>query len=230
MATPWPDVRSGATGEDVRTIQHLLGVHGHPVTVDGDFGPRTRAAVTAFQTASGLVADGIVGSRTWPKLIVTVAAGASGARVRAVQGQLAGQGWRLAVDGGFGPRTTRAIRDFQFAHGLEVDAEVDASTWNALVADFARLGSPEAAAEHLFDAWGDNDRERALRNATQAAVDLLLRGDRGSLQAQGCSVDPVLGPDEFICSYTFEGGAVNLRTRGTPFEGFYVESAFFVAD
>ena len=230
MAATWPIQQVGSTGEDVRTVQYLLAVHGHPVTVDGQFGPVTKAAVQAFQSSRGLAADGVVGNLTWSALIVTVSAGAAGDRVRAVQGQLAGQGWRLAIDGVFGPQTTRSIRDFQTAHGLAVDGIVGAQTWNVMVAGFFRLGSPELASAHLYDAWGASDRVTALRNATQAAVDLLLRGQRGTLTAAGCSPDPVLGPGRFICSYTFEGGAVNLQTWGTAIDGYYVESASFIAD
>ena len=37
--------------------------------VDGDFGVKTKAAVMAFQKAKGLVQDGIVGPKTWSKLL-----------------------------------------------------------------------------------------------------------------------------------------------------------------
>jgi hypothetical protein len=230
MAIPWPIQNSGSKGEDVRTVQYLLAVHGHPVAVDGVFGPATKAAVRAFQSSKGLGVDGVVGAATWAALIVTVAAGASGGRVRAVQGQLASQGWRLAVDGAFGPQTTRSIRDFQTAHHLTADGVVGTQTWNTLVAGFTRLASPELAAGHLYDAWGADDREAALRGATQAAVDLLLRGQRGTLTAAGCSPDPVLGAGHLTCSYTYEGGVVNMQTVGNHTDGYYVESASFVAD
>jgi peptidoglycan hydrolase-like protein with peptidoglycan-binding domain len=38
------------------------------VTADGVFGPKTEAAVKAFQKKHGLAADGIVGPKTWSKL------------------------------------------------------------------------------------------------------------------------------------------------------------------
>jgi putative peptidoglycan binding protein len=230
VALTWPATSTGSKGEDVRTVQHLLAVHGHPVTVDATFGPATANAVKAFQSSQGLTADGVVGDRTWEKLVVTVGPGASGSKVLALQGQLASQGWRLAVDGTLGPQTTRSVRDFQTAHHLTVDGVAGLVTWHELVASFVRLASPDLAADHLHDAWGADDRVTALRNATQAAVDLLLRGSRGTLNFAGCSPDPVLGPGHFVCTYLFEGGAVNLDTRGSSTDGFYVEAASFIAD
>ena len=46
-------------------IQILLG----GLEVDGDYGTKTKQAVAAFQSASGLKADGICGPNTWKKLI-----------------------------------------------------------------------------------------------------------------------------------------------------------------
>ncbi|GMA23313.1 hypothetical protein GCM10025864_10720 [Luteimicrobium album] len=54
----------GATGPQVRAVQVRLGVHGHPVRVDGRFGPATSHAVRAFQHDAGLKVDGVVGKQT----------------------------------------------------------------------------------------------------------------------------------------------------------------------
>ncbi len=64
-----PVLRRGARGEAVRRLQTLLRRHGFsPGAVDGIFGPATEAAVVAFQRAHGLLADGVVGPRTWRAL------------------------------------------------------------------------------------------------------------------------------------------------------------------
>jgi hypothetical protein len=63
-----PVLSLNASGEDVRTAQGLLTARGFSVAVDGKYGPSTRAAVTAFQHARSLAADGSVGPATWPKL------------------------------------------------------------------------------------------------------------------------------------------------------------------
>lgn len=55
-------------GEDVALLQRRLTVHGFTVTQDGIFGAKTEAAVKAFQRASALTVDGIVGRKTWVAL------------------------------------------------------------------------------------------------------------------------------------------------------------------
>lgn len=52
----------------VTWIQQRLGAHKHPVTVDSYYGPKTAAAVTAFQKDANLTADGQVGPKTWTAL------------------------------------------------------------------------------------------------------------------------------------------------------------------
>ena len=61
MALTWPLEQEGSTGEDVKTVQHLVTAQGHSTAADGVFGPLTKAAVEAFQASRGLGADGIVG-------------------------------------------------------------------------------------------------------------------------------------------------------------------------
>ena len=56
-------LKNGSKGEDVKKLQVKLGVE-----AIGTFGPKTEAAVKAWQTANGLKADGIVGDATWSKM------------------------------------------------------------------------------------------------------------------------------------------------------------------
>src|SRR5690348_11449214 len=115
---PWPVLRQGANSTwpkvTVRSLQYLLNARGAKLTVDGAFGPKTKAAVVAFQRAHHLTADGVVGAKTWSVLIVTVKLGSTGPAVRAVQDQAnfrnGRSGFTLAVDGIFGPKTQLWIR------------------------------------------------------------------------------------------------------------------------
>jgi peptidoglycan hydrolase-like protein with peptidoglycan-binding domain len=136
---PWPLVQQGNHDHPVKTLQYLLGARGHPVTVDGIFGPKTDAAVRAFQQSRQLTVDGIVGPKTWSALVVQVSQGSTGDAVRGVQEEfqfrnLSGDpSTGLQVDGIFGPKTNAAVRGFQQALGITVDGIVGQVTWRALV-------------------------------------------------------------------------------------------------
>ena len=56
----------------------------------------------------------------------------TGAGVRALQARLKARGWKITVDGEFGPQTDRIVRAFQKDKGLTVDGEVGPKTWSAL--------------------------------------------------------------------------------------------------
>jgi peptidoglycan hydrolase-like protein with peptidoglycan-binding domain len=66
---------SGSTGDAVRGLQEEFrfrdqsGGQGHPLAVDGIFGPQTATSVRGFQQALGITVDGIVGPLTWRALV-----------------------------------------------------------------------------------------------------------------------------------------------------------------
>jgi peptidoglycan hydrolase-like protein with peptidoglycan-binding domain len=62
-AAPRPTLRRLNQSDLVKVVQQKVGVD-----VDGRFGPKTEAAVRAFQRAHDLVPDGIVGPNTWAAL------------------------------------------------------------------------------------------------------------------------------------------------------------------
>ncbi|MER8236627.1 peptidoglycan-binding domain-containing protein [Streptomyces sp. NPDC094049] len=73
---PAGDYAVGATGDCVRGLQELVSRYGLTAWeqsggpfVDGQFGARTDSAIRRFQSNRGLVSDGIVGPRTWEKLL-----------------------------------------------------------------------------------------------------------------------------------------------------------------
>jgi peptidoglycan hydrolase-like protein with peptidoglycan-binding domain len=80
-----PVLSLGASGSVVTALQNGLKRYATPPTdpgaVDGDFGPKTEAAVKAYQQDRGVQADGIVGDQTW-----WVPAGAAGATLASLSG------------------------------------------------------------------------------------------------------------------------------------------------
>jgi hypothetical protein len=64
-----PLLAKGAAGDLVVWAQEHLITAGDPVVVDGGFGPKTLAAVKAFQVQHGLTPDGMLGSATWSALL-----------------------------------------------------------------------------------------------------------------------------------------------------------------
>jgi peptidoglycan hydrolase-like protein with peptidoglycan-binding domain len=135
----WPTVKAGQPDQTnrVTAIQYLLSQHGCYVKADGKFGSDTTKAVMAFQKASGIYPDGVVGDHTWAALIVTVKLHDRGDAVRAVQSYLkyAYKYTALKVDGIFGTATQAAVKDFQrtYRPPLAVDGIVGPNTWNVLV-------------------------------------------------------------------------------------------------
>ncbi|WP_179229386.1 phage tail tip lysozyme [Parenemella sanctibonifatiensis] len=131
--TSFPTLKEGAKSNAVRTLQWTLRANGHSVTVDGSFGPKTTAAVKAFQKKKGLVADGVVGPKTWDALLPNLKDGSKSDAVRGLQEELGQHGHKVEVDGSYGPKTIAAVKAFQKASGLTVDGKVGPQTWGALI-------------------------------------------------------------------------------------------------
>lgn len=162
-------LRPGSSGTAVRNMQLKLN-NTNPVytainyqTVDGKYGNNMTNAVRRFQAQFGLTADGIIGQKTWDK-IVTVSNGVSaqsntnvsssypgyilntgsqGDSVRFVQSYLnavskyTSAGWpTLAVDGIYGRMTKQVVKAFQTKFGLKADGIVGKDTWTVIVKQF----------------------------------------------------------------------------------------------
>ncbi len=145
-------------GEDadpavVSDLQQALKTAGYdPGAIDGKYGQKTVAAVVAFQQASGLSADGVVGAATAAALNKAPAADAgtssfdlpAGTKLRLgedadpavvsdLQQALKTAGYDPgAIDGKYGQKTVAAVVAFQLASGLSADGVVGAATAAAL--------------------------------------------------------------------------------------------------
>ena len=173
-AYPGTALRTGSKGNDVRLVQFWLRIAAdnystlQTVTVDGNFGSGTAAAVKAFQSLFGLTADGIVGRATWFKLnevgiavanklvepgvepgqfVTTLRQGSTGTPVRALQYylRLIAEYWAgvpsVAVDGVFGAATTESVKAWQQQAGLTVDGIVGPATWQSIYENAMRMAA-----------------------------------------------------------------------------------------
>lgn len=61
--------QDGSSGSAVKAVQTQLNSHGYSLTVDGSFGPATKAAVENYQSKHELSVDGVAGPYTWQSLV-----------------------------------------------------------------------------------------------------------------------------------------------------------------
>lgn len=148
-------LRIGSQGSQVSELQAMLKLLGfYTGSVDGQFQDDTATAVSSFQQAAGIAADGIAGSDTWDRLLPAVSApapvtpapaptsvdlpilrtGTQGSAVARLQERLRAAGFfQGAIDGVFGAETEAAVKAAQSRYQLEPDGVVGAATWAALL-------------------------------------------------------------------------------------------------
>lgn len=168
MSQPHPAtavLRRGDQGAGVREVRQRLAALGflrpdppgaHVAGAD-DFDDDLDRAVRAFQQERGLLVDGAVGPSTYRTLeeagwrlgdrVLTHLPGSvmSGDDVLLLQQRLLGFGFDVGrVDGRFGSRTDRAVRDFQRNVGVPADGTCGPATLKALarLAPIVRGGLP----------------------------------------------------------------------------------------
>jgi peptidoglycan hydrolase-like protein with peptidoglycan-binding domain len=141
-------VALGSHGPAVQTLQRAVGA-----TPDGDFGPLTQKAVTAWQAAHKVKATGVVDAATWKALPVADAVAAcrqqvkgagvtptcttltrndTGPAVAVLQNAVRATGPKIVVDAQYGDQTRAAVVALQTARKLPATGVVDAATWAAL--------------------------------------------------------------------------------------------------
>lgn len=164
-ATPAPNyetLRIGSSGGSVQALQtRLITLNYLTGAADGLYGTQTAQAVTSFQKANKLAADGVAGQETLTAIYSTVATsnalntpavtetgsltrtlrvGDRGSDVAEVQRKLVALKYlNGGADGIFGPATALAMQAFQQRNNLKADGVVGSLTW-------AKLNSAQAIA------------------------------------------------------------------------------------
>jgi len=141
----------------VRKMQAKLKEKGmYNGSIDGDFGPATKAAVIKFQKSVGITADGKPGNKTLtalyegksainkpnntelkqqtqPKNSHTLYYGSTGSRVKSLQRALRSAGvYKGSIDGVYGDATYEAVKKYQSKQGLTVDGMAGSKTLSSL--------------------------------------------------------------------------------------------------
>jgi peptidoglycan hydrolase-like protein with peptidoglycan-binding domain len=136
---PGETVNLGDKGDHVKLVQGAIGAK-----QDGDFGPKTEAAVKEWQKAHPECgpADGVVGPKTWavmfPEVDVKnpsypgtpVKKGSKGDAAKAVQSKVGAH-----VDGDFGAKTEEAVKQWQAKNAAccgSADGVVGPKTWKCM--------------------------------------------------------------------------------------------------
>ena len=141
-----PKDNSGLVINSVLDIQQFFANNGfNPGPIDGQSGPKTKAAIKAFQQKTGLYADGVVGPKT--KSAMKAYTGCESGNtcqardntsakldsVSGIQTFLANNGFNPGIiDGEMGSYTREAIKAFQRKVGLIPDGEAGTRTKSAM--------------------------------------------------------------------------------------------------
>lgn len=134
---------SGSKGEAVKRLQERLNALGYyDGKIDGAYGAAVKAAVKAFQTASGLRVTGNADANTRKlmnggtavtfaeyQMFCVLSSGSKGEAVRLLQARLKVLGYYTGeADGTYGNAVKAAVKRFQTAHGLKATGTADTAT------------------------------------------------------------------------------------------------------
>lgn len=140
-------LKLGNIGIDVKNLQTILLSKKYVLIIDGIFGKNTERIIKLFQKDNGLVSDGVVGPKTWEKILnssseiiqnnlnykTIIKFGDTGESVFKIQKILKEKGLFITEPNGvFGPATEKAVKDFQLKNNLVVDGIVGPLTLKIL--------------------------------------------------------------------------------------------------
>ena len=141
-------LQEGSTGPEVTDLQYILQIRNFTLDApDGKFGSRTKAAVIKFQKSKKLLADGIVGLKTWAAMEYAwpndqpgtfLREGDRGNAVQLMQEAMVSKGMNPGVpDGVFGSKTKAAVIELQKygERDSNIEGVVGPFTWGGILGD-----------------------------------------------------------------------------------------------
>jgi len=216
-------IHLGARGTRVTALQRRLNALGYPLVVDARFGPETERAVRQFQSAQGLVVDGVVGPRTWAALEKLPAVGLDASTVPDVEG-VAGKALAFARgDLGAAERPDGSNAGAPIAHlvdGYREHWQIDSpkappwcmiacSSWTARALGLGDRGRDVDWTLHPFGAWfgGVGQLEDWARANGRWSTDFseVPAGAIYTMSRDGTDSDPATSPRKGHCGFWLSG-------------------------
>ncbi len=220
-------LRRGGDGPAVDDLHTRLRRAGEDPGPGADYDDDTEAAVRRFQEERRIRVDGICGPQTWTAL---VEAGwrlgdrllferepmLRGDDVAELQTRLGGLGFlEDRVDGFLGPRTRRALEDFQRNCGLTVDGICGPET----IAELIRLGARTPAQVKA----GVVERARLRATSRELTGTRIVIGDLGGVAALATAVDRALhGLGAITTVTTHPDGSAHAQEANALQAGLYL--------
>ena len=208
---------------------------------DGIYGPKTEAALKAFQARSGLPQTGLPDPATLNALNLAAADPTS---VKDVQQRLIDLGYLNGkADGAFGKLSVAALKQFQWVHGIEANGEMNRETANALFSSEAvRLpeglssgnkgGAVLSMQKRLYQlGFQSSEPDEAYGKNTVSAVKSFQQHlvDQGLGDVLGVTVDGKASPIEvyLLQSDTYSSYVRDLNPGDTGSEVLRIETRLY---
>ncbi len=128
----------GSRGGPVPALQCLLNQRGFPTRITGYFDSSTEKALQAFRKSKGWSKKSTTTRPTWTALLSAgykpriLKQGSVGESVWRLQRALVAGGFKLTINGVYGPETVAAVKSFRKIHKLYPYSTAEATVWSLL--------------------------------------------------------------------------------------------------
>ncbi len=114
-------------------LQYLLVANKISVKTDGNFGPKTLAALKAFQVQQNILVTDATDAQTWTRLATDVTASSPKDQIRALQAALRNNGYKLPISGVLDTATIDFIAKSRADSGSTSTGTFTVADWLTLV-------------------------------------------------------------------------------------------------